>query len=171
MIHHNNPIARYIMKLIRKIRNKVFTLMALSIICTLSFTVPAFAETEEKKEIGPGIFNTTEEPETEEIPEGTLLGLFTTSGYCSCEKCSSGNNLTYSGTVPQARHTISADIDVLPIGSKIRIGETIYTVEDIGSSVNGNKVDIYYDSHEDAWAHGLQQQEVFLIELPEITEE
>ena len=31
---------------------------------------------------------------------GELLGEFTTSGYCNCEKCSGGHSLTYSGTVP-----------------------------------------------------------------------
>ena len=61
------------------------------------------------------------------------LGIFTTTGYCNCEKCSGGNRLTYSGAVPQSNHTIAADLSVLPLGSKVRIGSIIYTVEDIGS--------------------------------------
>lgn len=101
---------------------------------------------------------------TESVPtQGTSLGTFTTTGYCSCSKCSGGNNLTYSGTTPKANHTISADITVLPIGTKVMINGVVYTVEDIGGSVQGNKIDIYYASHDEAWAHGRQKVEVFSV--------
>ncbi len=92
------------------------------------------------------------------------LGLFQVSGYCNCSQCSSGFGLTYSGTVPKANHTIAADLSVLPIGTRIRIGNTIYTVEDTGSSIIGNKLDIYYADHASAENHGLQQMEVFLLQ-------
>lgn len=92
------------------------------------------------------------------------LGTFTTSGYCNCSQCSGGHSLTYSGTVPKANHTISADLTILPLGSKVRIGNVVYTVEDKGSGVKGNWIDIYYDDHAAAWGHGLKQQEVFLIQ-------
>lgn len=91
------------------------------------------------------------------------LGMFTTTGYCNCEACSGGHSLTYAGTVPQANHTISADLELFPLGTKLMIGDVIYTVEDMGSSVSGNKVDIYYDNHESAVAHGMQTQEVFFV--------
>ncbi|MDO5417577.1 MAG: 3D domain-containing protein [Lachnospiraceae bacterium] len=94
----------------------------------------------------------------------TSLGIFTTSGYCNCFKCNAGGHtLTFSGTVPQANHTISADLSILPIGSRVRIGDAIYTVEDKGGSVVGNIIDIYYADHDSAISHGLQKQEVFLI--------
>lgn len=93
----------------------------------------------------------------------TSLGIFTTSGYCGCELCSSEFGLTYSGTVPQAKHTIAADLSILPIGTRVRIGDIIYTVEDTGSGIVGKWIDIYYDDHELAEAHGLKEQEVFLV--------
>lgn len=92
------------------------------------------------------------------------LGIFTISGYCNCSSCSSGFGLTYSGTVPKANHTIAADLTLLPIGTRLRIGNTIYTVEDTGSSIVGNKLDVYYDDHATAENHGIQQMEVFLIQ-------
>lgn len=92
------------------------------------------------------------------------LGMFTTTGYCNCPECSGGHNLTYSGTVPKARHTVSADLSVFPIGTRLMIGDVIYTVEDMGSSVKGNWLDIYYDNHDDAIAHGMKTQEVFAVE-------
>lgn len=102
---------------------------------------------------------------SDEAPkQGKSLGMFTTTGYCNCSICSGGHNLTYSGTVPQANHTLSADLDLFPIGTKLMINGTVYTVEDMGSSVEGNKVDIYYASHEEAIAHGTKQEEVFMVE-------
>lgn len=92
------------------------------------------------------------------------LGIFTISGYCGCNECGSGSGLTYSGTVPQANHTIAADLTILPLGTRVRIGNTIYTVEDKGSSIVGNMIDIFYNHHETAMLHGIQQQEVFLIQ-------
>lgn len=114
-------------------------------------------------EVGPGVQAKTI-PLSAQSQVGKPLGIFKTTGYCNCSICSSGHNLTYSGTVPKADHTISADINVLPIGTKVLINGTIYTVEDIGGSVTGNKIDIYYDSHNAALSHGLQSAEVYLIE-------
>ena len=138
------------------------------------FSFTAFADEEESvqasqetetaiEEIGPGIPK-PEVVEEEEPKAGDSLGMFNTSGYCNCEKCSKGHNLTYAGTVPQANHTISADLNVLPLGTKVIINGIVYTVEDKGSAVNGNEVDIYYDNHEAAWDHGVQTVEVFLAE-------
>ncbi len=113
-----------------------------------------------------GSGQTVNEPKnTVEVVEDTRklvsLGMFTTTGYCNCEKCSTGLGLTYSGTVPKARHTISADISLFPIGTQLIIDDVTYTVEDIGSAVVGHHIDIYYDNHEDALSHGRQTQEVF----------
>lgn len=110
--------------------------------------------------------SSTSAQSTSAVSSGSLksLGIFTTSGYCGCEQCSKGYGLTYSGTVPQANHTISADLSLLPIGTRVQIGGVIYTVEDKGSSVNGNEIDIFYSDHNAAQAHGLQQQEVFLVQ-------
>lgn len=119
-------------------------------------------------EVGPGVAKSVPEPELFPvepfIKKGASLGVFTTTAYCSCSKCSSGQNLTYSGTVPQANHTISADISVFPMGTKLMIGDTVYTVEDIGSSVNGRKLDIFFDSHAEALEYGRKSVEVFAVE-------
>lgn len=93
----------------------------------------------------------------------TSLGIFSISGYCNCEKCGGGSGLTYSGATPRANHTIAADLSVLPLGSRVRVGNTIYTVEDKGSAIQGNMLDIYYDTHEQAVSHGRTRQEVFLV--------
>lgn len=116
------------------------------------------------EEIGPGIPKKEKKPAEETFggyKKGESLGIFKTTGYCGCSKCSGGSGLTYSGTVPQADHTISADITVLPLGTKVMIGDTVYTVEDIGSGVDGHTVDLYFSSHQEALDYGVKRQEVF----------
>lgn len=95
--------------------------------------------------------------------KGNSLGMFTTTGYCNCSQCSGGFGLTYSGTVPKANHTISADLSIYPIGTKLMIDDVIYVVEDMGSSVKGNWIDVFYGSHEEALSHGRKTQEVFQV--------
>lgn len=118
--------------------------------------------TASKEEIGPGVSSLSKSSAAGK--KGKSLGIFTTTGYCNCSQCSNGHDTTYSGTTPQANHTISADLDVLPLGTRVMIGDTIYTVEDKGTSVTGNKIDVFYANHEDAWSHGIKEEEVFLVE-------
>lgn len=118
-------------------------------------------------EIGPGIPFKEALPVVENGPvykRGESLGMFSTTAYCNCSECSSGHSLTYSGTVPKAKHTISADLDVFPLGTKLIIGNTVYTVEDIGSSVDGRTLDIFFNSHSEALEYGRQSVEVFDVE-------
>jgi 3D (Asp-Asp-Asp) domain-containing protein len=111
---------------------------------------------------GPGAQK--EEKEEAPAPSETSLGRFTITGYCGCEQCSGGHNLTYSGAVPTPNHTISADLNYFPLGTKLKIDGVVYTVEDKGSSVNGNILDIFYGSHEEALAKGTYTAEVFLVQ-------
>lgn len=123
--------------------------------------------TDTTEEYGPGVKKQEEELPPKEpagqYKKGESLGMFVTTGYCNCQKCSKGSGLTYSGTVPQPNYTLSADIGILPIGTKVMIGDTVYTVEDIGGGVDGHKVDIYYATHQEALAHGKSEQEVFTV--------
>lgn len=165
-----------------------FAALFISTLCCFSMTLTAFgAVTDTPKDsvilcggeadserdadpadFGPGVSS----QESEQTESGESLGMFTTTGYCNCEKCNSGGHaLTYSGTVPKAEHTISADLSLYPIGTRLMIGDIIYTVEDKGTHVSGNWIDVYYDDHDDAWNHGLKTEEVFLVEIPVQNEE
>ena len=117
------------------------------------------------EEIGPGI-KKKEEPvqETTAAPvyeKGESLGNFSATAYCP--SCTGSQSLTYSGTVPQAGHTLSADLTLLPLGTKVMIGETVYTVEDTGSSIRGKKVDIFLGSRQEALQFGRQTIEIFAV--------
>jgi len=115
----------------------------------------------EKKETEAALETETAAAET--AKPGTSLGIFDISGYCGCKRCSGGYNLTYSGTVPQAKHTISADLEKFPLGTKLYIDGTVYTVEDKGGNVLGNRLDIFFATHEEALDFGMKELEVFTV--------
>ena len=125
--------------------------------------------------------NITTAPETttEPIPEVTYtsLGEYKLTAYCACEKCceywatvrpldEDGNPIVYTANQSIAKQgvTVSADINVLPFGTVLLIDDHEYIVQDRGGAVNGNHIDIYFDSHEDALQFGVQYKEVFMKE-------
>lgn len=106
---------------------------------------------------GPGV------PACETGEADQYLGSFHATAYCGCEKCSGGHPYTYSGTVPQPNHTIAADLEQFPIGTKLLINGIVYTVEDKGNNVIDNRVDIYFATHEEALAFGLQNVDIYSV--------
>ena len=94
------------------------------------------------------------------------LGEFQVTGYCSCSLCcgEKEEKLTKSETVPKAAHTIAADPSVIPLGTRIVIDGVSYVVEDTGKAIKGNRLDIYFDSHEEAVLYGRKNKYVYLEE-------
>lgn len=115
------------------------------------------------------------EPETVyEKPAETYLGVFKMTAYCGCTICCGKNAkrgedgewlaITRTGVRAQKKHTISVDPKVIPLGSKVRIGDTIYTAEDTGGKwVQGQHIDIYMGDHDVAKLYGVQHHDVWLI--------
>ena len=90
------------------------------------------------------------------------LGEFKITHYCNCSICCGPyGETTYTGTIPQVNHTIGVDPDTIPLGSKVVIEGIEYTAEDIGGAVNGNVIDIYVSSHEEAIQRGVKYVEVY----------
>ncbi len=92
---------------------------------------------------------------------GECLGTFTLTAYCGCSKCSGGHNLTATGTTPAEGRTIAADPSVLPYGTQVVIDGVVYTVEDCGSGVCGNHIDIFCATHDSALAFGRRTAKVY----------
>ena len=92
---------------------------------------------------------------------GECIGTFTITAYCGCKKCSGGNSKTASGTTPTEGRTIAADTSVLPFGTQVVIGGVVYTVEDCGSGVSGNHIDIFFATHSKALAFGRKTMKVY----------
>ena len=78
------------------------------------------------------------------------MGEFKITAYCPCEGCSDGwGRRTYSGKTAEAGRTIAVDRSVINIGSKVKIGKHIYIAEDTGGKVDGDHIDIFFDTHEE----------------------
>lgn len=114
------------------------------------------------------------EPEPMELPavvlprntpqetKQTQEDVFTITAYCPCEKCCGAYANGYTATGEKATQgvTVAADPDVLPMGTEIELDGHTYTVQDTGGAIAGNRLDLYFDSHEDALRWGVQEKTV-----------
>lgn len=90
------------------------------------------------------------------------IGEFRITHYCGCSKCNGiWGNITKIGTIPQTKHTIAVDPDVISLGSKVIIDGIEYVAEDTGSSIKGNRIDLYVGSHEEAMEKGVIYRNVY----------
>lgn len=93
------------------------------------------------------------------------LGSFNISYYCKCERCTGkADGITATGTVVEEGRTIATDPDVIPMGTQVMIDGILYTAEDTGGAIQGNRIDIYVESHDYAIQCGRHQAEVFVYE-------
>lgn len=105
-------------------------------------------------------------------PKLRSLGTFTLTAYCTCKKCCGKNSpevtgkpsRTRSGTTPVQGRTVAVDKNVIPLGTHIFINGHEYVAEDTGSWVEGNDVDIFFNSHREALIFGVQKAEVFVYQ-------
>ena len=104
-------------------------------------------------------------PREESEHEGEYIGEFLLTGYCSCNICCGEDNgdMTYTGAEPRAGRTVAADPDIIPLGSEIEVGGCIYIVEDTGKKIKGNRLDIFFDTHDEAVLYGRRQEPVYLL--------
>ena len=143
-------------------------------------STPSSAPTEPTEATG-----TTEQTElvsptesTEKVPEEIIdtekeensnlisLGEFRLTAYCPCVECCGkwSGGATASGVMPVANHTIAVDTKVIPFGTEVIINGKTYVAEDTGSAIYGNRIDIYFNTHEEALEFGVQYAEVFVID-------
>ena len=91
-----------------------------------------------------------------------LVGEFKITGYCGCASCcGKSNGITASGTHATAGRTIAADTSLFPFGTKLKIGENVYTVEDRGGAIRGNRIDVFFSSHSEALKWGVRYCKVY----------
>ena len=90
-----------------------------------------------------------QKPVLELIKPYTLLTVSITA-YCPCPSCCG----IWRG------RTIATDPSVIPAGSKVVIDGHTYIAEDTGGGIKGNRIDIYFDTHQEALNWGVQTKEV-----------
>ena len=90
------------------------------------------------------------------------LGDFVVTAYCPCaECCDKEDGITATGTEAMQGRTIAVDPDVIPYGTEVFINGHSFIAEDCGGLIEGNKIDISFNSHDDALKWGVQEFEVY----------
>lgn len=143
--------------------------MALLSVCTCIFMQPKnIASTELSVAEGNPV---TEIAQTVYVTKPKIKMTVVATAYCSCKSCCGvyaenrpdGVVYTASGAVAKANHTIAVDTSVIPFGTKVKYGNTIYVAEDTGGAIKGNKIDIYFDNHSDALEWGRRTIEIEVL--------
>lgn len=89
---------------------------------------------------------------------------FTATGYCPCSKCCGKNTgMTASGKKATANRTVAMS-SKYSFGTKIKIkGMGTYIVEDRGGAIKGNRIDIYFNTHQEALNFGKKTVYIKII--------
>lgn len=105
-----------------------------------------------------------------EEPEPVSLGEFKITHYCPGACCCGewADGYTSTGTKATEGRTIAVDPDVIPYGSEVLVRyqdgtEAVYIAEDCGEAIQGNRIDVYMDSHNAALVEGIKAAEVYLV--------
>ena len=94
---------------------------------------------------------------------GQDLGEFKITYYCACEICCDvETGITATGAPVVQGETIAVDPRVIPYGTKVIINGHVFTAEDCGGAIKGNRIDIYVDDHATAQALGVNHYHVYL---------
>lgn len=90
-------------------------------------------------------------------------GRYKVTAYCSCAKCcGKTNGVTASGRMATANHTVAAPSS-FAFGTNVVINGQTYVVEDRGGAIQGNRIDVYMNSHAEALAWGVRYLDVEVL--------
>lgn len=96
------------------------------------------------------------------------LGTFTVTAYCGCSQCcgayAEGRGDVITGAIGEpltANYSIAVDPNVIALGETVYINGQEYKAQDTGGLIKGNRIDMYFDNHEDAIQFGVQYMEVY----------
>lgn len=98
-----------------------------------------------------------------------IITTLNTSAYCSCEICcGKTDGKTASGKMATAWHTVAAGNDY-PIGTIIYIPALVdkpnggwFVVEDRGGAISNEKLDVFFNTHEEAIQFGRKSLEAYI---------
>lgn len=146
--------------------NKLLCIAIATILLSITMVIPTsstdmveVAEPISVTETTTEFIETTTEPQPQ-----TETMLVEATAYCSCVKCcGKSDGITASGVKAKANHTIAVDKRIIPLGTVVLINGKQYVAEDTGSAIKGNRIDICFDSHEQALKWGRQQIEIEVL--------
>lgn len=86
------------------------------------------------------------------------------TAYSRSEEEGTADGITKSGTMVRPG-VVAVDPEVIPLGTEIFIeGLGVFIAEDTGGAIKGNRLDIYFESREEAFEFGVQSVNVFIKE-------
>ena len=98
------------------------------------------------------------------------LGGFKLTAYCGCFLCCGAwsnnrpNGIIYGAIGEELKedYSIAVDPNVIPYNSEVIINGKTYEAQDCGGAIKGNRIDVYFEDHDDALEFGVQYAEVFV---------
>lgn len=165
-----------------KTERKIILLMAVVVTCLTVALVACVTQTAKLigeisilsvkiEEIERNATNSTLEEENTvktaiEQPRTMLLKNVKLTAYCKepyKHRCNNGDfENTATMTVPTAGRTIAVDPKVIPHGASVTINGKTYIAEDSGGWVKGNRIDILFETHQEAIEFGVQHADVIV---------
>ena len=103
----------------------------------------------------------------EEEKAKRYLGEFTVTAYCNCPICCGkwSGSACKNGEYPQQGITVACDESVIPLNTYIEIeGYGVRKCQDTGSKIINKRLDLYFDSHQEALKFGKKNLKVYLSE-------
>ena len=103
--------------------------------------------------------------------DGILMkyhGKYRLTHYCSCSGCCGpyANGITASGRYAQAGVSVAVDISRIPLGKHMYIdGYGKRRADDTGGGIKQNKLDVYVNSHSEAYALGVKNNVDVWVEV------
>ena len=130
----------------------------------------AVSETKKQNDIKADIHESHEKPNNQDTENKRVsLGEFKLTAYCPCEICcgefayNRPNGVVYGSIGEELKegYSIAVDPSVIPYGTEVMINGNIYKAQDCGGAIKGNKIDVYFDNHNEALKFGVQYAEIF----------
>lgn len=98
------------------------------------------------------------------------LGKFKLTAYCPCEECCGkwANNrpdgIVYGAIGEELKegYSIAVDPNVIKYRTEVIINGKTYKAQDCGGAIKGNRIDVYFENHNDALEFGVQYAEIFV---------
>ncbi|MDZ4861583.1 MAG: 3D domain-containing protein [Candidatus Hydrogenedentes bacterium] len=114
-----------------------------------------------------------------QMPPADMMKPMEITAYCPCKKCCGWHRTWLGRPVTQAGHrkkvgvtasgekakpgTIAADTSKYPFGTVMYVpGYGYGTVQDRGGAIKGERIDLFFKSHQDALEWGRVKAEVFV---------
>ena len=94
--------------------------------------------------------------QVKEIEKETEWFYFVATGYSANDPLQGTNNITATGKEIK-EGMIAVDRKIIPLGTQIEIKDVgVFVAEDTGGNIKGNRIDIYFETKEEAKEFGRQ---------------